>query len=402
MTVGLISTRLSGVDGVTLETAKIKYILEEAGHEVVSFAGLLEERFLPGVEYPPAHFAYPDNVELNADAFGSDTRSDWVSGRIRQQVDDLNNHLRAWVEQFGVDVIIPENALSIPLQLPLALAIAELVLETGIPCVAHHHDMVWERERFWPNGVPDIIGAVFPPPGHQFTHMAICSAQCEDIARRVGRPVTLVPNVMDFQSGPEPGDAERFRDYAGISDDNILLLQPTRIVPRKSIETTIDIAERLGDSTVRVVVTHPNEDEVKDYWPFLVEHAERRGVDFRLAPIDTPDSPSLEDAYAAADLVCYPSIIEGFGNALVESMFFRRPLVVNRYPVYNRDIAPTGVRFLDFDRLITNELLEEINKCLSDPAHYAEAVEHNYQVGLDNYSYEVLRERVVPLFAHLD
>ena len=401
MRVGLVSTRLSGVDGVTLETYKVRQVLQEVGHEVFAFAGLLEDRFLPGVEYPPAHFDHPDNVALNADSFGTDTRPDWVSGQLRARTDDLNNRLRAWVDQFGIDVIVPQNVLSIPLHLPLALAIVELTLETGIHCVAHHHDMAWERERFWPNAVPDVIGAVFPPAGHQFNHMAISSRQCEDIARRVGRPVTLVPNVMDFQNEPEPGDGVRFRRYAGVADDDIVLLQPTRIVPRKNIETTIDLAERLEDPRVKVIVTHPNEDENKDYWPFLVAHAERRGVDFRLAPIDTVESPSLADAYAAADLVCYPSIIEGFGNALVEAMLFRKPLVVNRYPVYKRDIAPTGVRFLEFDRLITNELLDEIHQCLSDPDHSAEATAHNYQVGLKRFSYEVLRERMLPLFARL-
>lgn len=399
--VGLVSTRLSGVDGVTLEAFKVKQVLEEAGHEIVSFAGLLEERFLPGVEYPPAHFEDPDNMALQAETFGSSTRPDWVSGQLRRSTDDLNNRLRAWVDEFHVDVILPENALSIPLQLPLALAIAELVLETGIHCVAHHHDMVWERERFWPNAVPDVIGAAFPPPGHQFTHMAISSRQCEEISRRVGQPVTLIPNVMDFQNEPAPGDGAAFRAYAGIHERDILLLQPTRIVPRKNIETTIDLAERLGDPTVRVVVTHPNEDEVKDYWPFLMEHAERRGVDFRLAPINTPDSPSLADAYAAADLVCYPSLIEGFGNALVETMLYRRPLVVNRYPVYNRDIAPTGVRFIEFDRLITNEVLDAVSRCLADPGSYAEALDDNYQVGREQFSYEVLRERMLPLFSRL-
>ena len=401
MRVGLVSTRLSGVDGVTLESFKIKHILEEAGHEVEAFAGLLEERFRPGVEYPPAHFAHVDNVALNSDMFGTDTRPDWVSGQLRQRTDDLNNRLREWVDRAGIDVVVPQNALSIPLQLPLALAIAELVLETGIPCIAHHHDMVWERERFWPNAVPDVIGAVFPPAGHQFTHMAINSHQCEEISRRVGRAVTLIPNVMDFEAGPEAGDGPAFRTYAGISANDILFLQPTRIVPRKNIETTIDLAERLGDPRIRVVVTHPNEDEVEDYWPYLVEHAERRNVDFRLAPIDAPGSPSLADAYAAADIVCYPSLIEGFGNALVESMYYHKPLVVNRYPVYNRDIAPTGVRFLEFDRLITNQLLDDVTHCLSDMGHYAEAVEHNFEIGLRNFSYEVVRERMLPMFARL-
>ena len=42
------------------------------------------------------------------------------------------------------------------------------------------------------------------------------------------------------------------------------------------------------------------------------------------------DAVALADAYAAADLVCFPSLVEGFGNALVEAIYHRKPLFVNR------------------------------------------------------------------------
>jgi hypothetical protein len=40
---------------------------------------------------------------------------------------------------------------------------------------------------------------------------------------------------------------------------------------------------------------------------------------------------TLEDAYKAADLVTYTSGFEGFGNAFVEAIYHRKPIVVNRY-----------------------------------------------------------------------
>ena len=49
---------------------------------------------------------------------------------------------------------------------------------------------------------------------------------------------------------------------------------------------------------------------------------------------------TLWDAYPHADLVTYPSLYEGFGNALLETIYFKRLAVVNRYPVYVADLAP--------------------------------------------------------------
>ena len=44
------------------------------------------------------------------------------------------------------------------------------------------------------------------------------------------------------------------------------------------------------------------------------------------------------DGYIAADVITYPSLYEGFGNALIESVYFRKLVVVNRYAVYDADI----------------------------------------------------------------
>ena len=38
----------------------------------------------------------------------------------------------------------------------------------------------------------------------------------------------------------------------------------------------------------------------------------------------------------------YPSTYEGFGNALLEAIYFRVPVVINRYSIYVQDIEPKG------------------------------------------------------------
>jgi hypothetical protein len=43
---------------------------------------------------------------------------------------------------------------------------------------------------------------------------------------------------------------------------------------------------------------------------------------------------SLADIYPHADFVTYPSLIEGFGNAFLEAIYFRKPLLMQRYDGY--------------------------------------------------------------------
>src|SRR6266542_758131 len=151
-----------------------------------------------------------------------------------------------------------------------------------------------------------------------------------------------------------PGDGAAYRQAAGLDPEDLLLLQPTRVVPRKGIETTLQLAYELADEHVKVVVSHEEGDEGPQYGQFLRDEAERLGVDLRFVPaavdpVDEPGKPLLADAYAAADLVSYPSRYEGFGNALLEAFFYRCPVLVHRYPVYARDIAPTGVRCIEIE-----------------------------------------------------
>jgi glycosyltransferase involved in cell wall biosynthesis len=402
--VGMVGTRFAGLDGVSLEADKLGTVLEDEGHQVVWFAGELGDRFRPGLLHPPAHFGHPAIRSLEAELFGKRPPTPAAIRSLRDRTRELKTALRWFLRDFEVDVLIVQNALCLPMNVPLGVALAELLAETGVPAVAHHHDFAWERERFRRPQLPDMLRAAFPPALPGLWHVVIQSAAREQLQRRRGIASTVLPNVMDFEEEPVPGDGAAYRAAAGLGPDDLLLLQPTRVVPRKGIETTLRLASELDDGHVKVVVSHHEGDEGFGYGRRLREEADRLGVDLIFAPVraeyeQDPTRPLLADAYAAADLVCYPSRYEGFGNALLEAIYHRRPLLVNRYPVYVRDIAPTGVECLEIDGGLSPEAVARAAKLLEDPGQWRDSAERNYEIGRRHFSFAVVRERFLPLIA---
>ncbi len=383
MNIGMIGTRFAGLDGVTLESIKVAEVLESMGHRVSWFAGQLDDSFVPGVEYPPAFFGSTANERINGAVFGvRECDPDW-GRRIEDAVVELSEAIDEWSQ--GVDVVMPQNALAIPMQIPLGVAIARWARRTNRPVLAHHHDFAWERDRFWPNAINGYLEEAFPPTGARIGHLVINTLARDALKERTGADALVLPNVMDFAHPPPAGDGALFRRHAAIPAENRILLQPTRMVPRKGIEDTLELAARLG-ADLSVVVTHPEPDEGSAYVETLTALAGDLGIDLRIVPAVPP--VRLADAYAAADLVCYPSRIEGFGNALLEAAYYRKPLLVNRYPVYVADIGPAGLQAIEMDGEMTSSIVAAARHWIEEPEAWTDAVEHNYGVCRDHFSYE--------------
>ncbi len=399
MRVGLISTRFAGLDGVSLEAAKLVPVIREAGHDIAWFAGELGDEFQPGLEVPAAHFGGEDNAALQGRAFGSDIPDPALATEIRARAATLKSDVIRFLDGFDIDVAYVHNALSIPMQLPLGIAVTDALVETGVPAVGHHHDFGWEKPRFDECTVSGIVEGYFPPKVDGLRHVVINSLAATALAERTGLDSTLLPNILDFERGPEWAlDPSSYRQQAGISEDATVLLQPTRVIERKGIEATIELAARLGQQAT-VVFSHP-EDRDERYWAELVSLADSGGVELvscSASPVSHGTTSWLGDVFAAADLVCFPSIQEGFGNALVEAVFFRRPLFINRYEVYVADISPMGIRAVEMNGEVTDDVVAQVQRLLSSPTQVTEMVEHNYRVGLEHMSHQVVRERLIPL-----
>jgi glycosyltransferase involved in cell wall biosynthesis len=111
----------------------------------------------------------------------------------------------------------------------------------------------------------------------------------------------------------------------------------------------------------------------------------------------TPDGRkiyALGDIYPKADLVTYPSSVEGFGNAFLEAIYYKRPLVVNNYSIYEADIKPKGFQVIEFDGFISEKTLEEVRSILKHPERAKQQSEHNYELARRYFSFTMLERRL--------
>ena len=353
--IGFVATRISGTDGVSLEIQKWTEVLQGMGHECFFISGQSDRPPDRSQVIGEAHFKHPSIQEINRQCFGRERRTPQASAEIHEMTWVIKEKLQSAIGRFGLELIIAENCLTIPMNIPLGLAVVEVVMETGVGCIAHHHDFVWERERFLVNAVDDYLRTAFPPALTQMQHVVINSQAAREFSRRTGLPCRVIPNVMDFDRPPEPLDeyGRGFRQSIGLSADDFLILQPTRVVPRKGIEHSVELVRQLDDPRCKLVITHGSGDEGDAYPDRVRRYAELMGVEVIFAAPwiadrrgTAPDGRrqyTVADAYRQADLISYPSTYEGFGNAFLEAIYHRKPIVCNKYAIYRTDIEPCGL-----------------------------------------------------------
>jgi glycosyltransferase involved in cell wall biosynthesis len=400
--IGFVSTRFAGTDGVSLESSKWADIFERNGHDCYWFAGLLDRDEKKCFPVPEAHFKYEQNEWINSQILGRKGRKQSVTQSIHELRSLLKSKLHEFIDHFNIDVLIAENALTIPMHVPLGLALTETIAETQVPTICHHHDFYWERVRFSLNAANDYIRMAFPPNLSVIKHVVINSEAQEQLAHRTGISSIVIPNVLDFANPPRVDikNTRVFRQEMGLTPDDWVILQPTRIIQRKGIEHAIELIKELKDDRCKLVVSHEAGDEGFEYVEWLKEYASEHHVDFRLVKINMADpwnsgggskaKYSLWDVYPNADFITFPSLYEGFGNAFLEAIYFKKPLLVNRYSTFVRDIEPLGFDLAVMDGFLTKKTAKTVREILESRLRRKKMVSRNYAIAARHFSYDVL------------
>jgi glycosyltransferase involved in cell wall biosynthesis len=212
----------------------------------------------------------------------------------------------------GADVVVADNVLSLPMDPAVTAGVARAL--RGRPAIVRHHDLPWQRPQWRDRRVDD---------DRAWAHVVINSRSATELRDRQGIDAAVLPNrfPLDGWLPPRPHEGR-------------VVLHPVRAIPRKDVPAAVALAERLGAT---YWLTGPAEDGYADELAEVLAGAS--------CPVRHEPAPSMAAAYAVADVVAFPSTVEGFGNPVIESALARRPLAVRRYPVLVDDLEPFGFRW---------------------------------------------------------
>jgi glycosyltransferase involved in cell wall biosynthesis len=294
----IVSFRLGGSDGVSIEAAKWSSALQHLGFHTLSVAG-----------------------SGSADLI--------VSGLGIGATDPLDPLQLADALE-PADLVVVENVCSLPLNPAAAVALASL--RAGRPTILHHHDLPWQRPQF----------AHHPPPptDDAWRHVTINKLSEAELAERHITSTTIY-NTFDIDARAGDDARQSTRLALGVDPGVRLVLQPTRAIQRKNVSGGVALAERLGATFWLLGGPEDGFDEQLDS---VVSNARCPVI------LGTPPRvpTSIANCYAACDVVVLPSTWEGFGNPAIESAVHRRALAVGPYPVA-KELARHGFKWFQID-----------------------------------------------------
>lgn len=412
MRIGIIIGRIGGVDGVALETEKWIDVLKRLGHEVFIMSGEFESWNMDDEHdflYPVlSFFSVEAEWEQRKAFYEPDKEPHALLEHVEHTSTIICETMLTWVADKKIDAILSENASALPCHLSMGVAIKKLILKTSLPIVTHDHDFHWERGQRYVSVHPEINQYVddnFPLLLPNVKHAAINTFGVETFKNRFNLDATLVPNVMDFNRiyGVPTPENKFFLRNVGVKEDDIALLQVTRIVRRKGIETAISLIDMLDDKKLKLVITgNNNDDENKEYYNELIDQIHELNLSNQVifTAHKVLDHKDLSDVYAHGRAATYFSTYEGFGNAFVETVLAKKPIFVNNYkPVYMQDIGNKGFETVMIENsVLTPESVLQMSDIIYNPKRCIEIGEYNFNIGKKYFSYDVLEEKLSALF----
>lgn len=454
-TVAFVQHRLGRTDGVSLEVDKWRKILERRGHTVHYLAG---NEDVPGGHFIPELYPFD---ETTSRILRNATRelTDYPDAKalladVRQHADRIKPAMLRFLREEKIDLLFPNNLVSVGYNLAGMQALVEAIDETGVKTVCHNHDFWWEDSgEVFPTG-PEVVAfyeKYAPPVRDNVRHCVINRLAQAELRKRKGVEARVVPNVFDFNIAPGGIDDYNrdFREAIGVGANDLLFLQATRVLDRKAIELAIDVIAELQKPAHRQALesqplydgrTFTAESKIvlvcagyvegiglsTAYPQALIDKAKELGVEVIWCGEQVKHSRgtdqeekiySLWDTYAHADFVTYPSVWEGWGNQFIEALYERLPVVLFEYPVYVTDLAQVGFEVVslgqktagtDSHNLVTvpGEVLAtaapQIIRLVQDADHRKGVVDGNFDRAREHFSLEALEAILAEIFEEND
>ena len=447
--------RVGMTDGVSLEIEKRMDILNTLGYDSFLVSGPKSKNSDYIID--ELNFDSPKIVSLTQDFFDPNLKEDLIPSLL-DELDKVSLKIKeALIEIIKFekpDFLFLHNIFSHGRHIAVSKAFLEIIEEYKIPTLGMHHDFYFERPQYTKVTHPKLLEYLkkyIPPVSPLIKHAVINTMTQGKLMERRGIQAQVITDTFDFKQEPwkkdeyNEGLVETFNSL-GISKDDIILLQATRIVSRKSIEFTIQLVKYMNEnnllksyinetlynnkkisnkSKIHLLIVGYAEDDGLEYLnelkyissklPYIhflsdIIHAER-GFE------NGHKQYSLWDCYSHVDAVSYPSTFEGWGNQFIEAVFAKLPIICFEYPVFKTDIKPFGYKYISmgnkFEENDNFSYLKTLNKdqicktsdkllkCLFNK-ETINILDENFKIGCAYHSYNSLKKNLKEVFQTLN
>jgi glycosyltransferase involved in cell wall biosynthesis len=429
-------------DGVSLEIEKRAEAYRNKGFDVYYLGGK------DGLERPNT-FVVPEilikndwNLQFIKSAFETfDQTEESLLKTYQKYESEIYNNVYRILEELKPDLIYVHNVFSHAYNLPATFGIIRALDKYKIKTVVVNHDFWYEREKFLHSPfkfIQDILSQLPPDRDYIIKHQVINSIAEEELYKRRNIKAHRIGDYFNFDIIHAEKDTYNsdVKECLGIKEDDLVVLQATRITERKGIENAIRFVKvlqeklRLMDrveirgkvftkeSKVYLLLTNFIEVDAKDYSEKLKNLAKHLDVNViwasnkfmpeRGVSSNNQKVYSFWDAYLMADLVTYPSLLEGFGNQFLEAIYFRLLPVVFEYPVFLKDIKNEGYEYISLENIVNitenglnfvpdETILKAVTKTiqlLQDQSEYSRITENNYKIAKLNHNHGSLEKDI--------
>jgi mannosylglucosylglycerate synthase len=429
--IGIISGKLGGVDGVSLEADKWIKVLGECGHKLFTIAGVhnnilrdvpRDNQFeIPKIRFDSNEQKYYERLifpHFTKDPpYLNRNKKKYLYHELMTEGRTVANEILEYVQKNDIDVLIAENTNAMPMSLLGGIGVYTLATEKRLATIFHHHDFWWERSRFSNSVLDSLLNKIMPPTDLGLEHAVISSYAAHILSSLKRVHPYVIPNCEDFHNPVRIDDYNSdFREEFGFKETDILILQPTRIVRRKRIEDSIELVGRLihkypkiAGKVQYIISLYQGDEPDSEYIDEIKYFAASKEVSLhlisdRVASVRGTNAKGQKmytnrDVLVNSDLVTYLPIWEGFGNALLEAIAAKIPIVNTTYLVYKTDIKVTGIKNIEirdnYDEngrlVIRDKTLDEIYTLLVNHEKRTEIVEHNFSVAIREFGLDSLK-----------
>jgi glutaredoxin len=333
----------------------------------------------------------------------------------------------------------------------VAIALERVIEKHNLDVLAQHHDFYWERKdgvNYSCDFAKEMAEEYIPPKNKEYHHVVINQQGHDTLLKKKGLESTIVPNVFDFKQHLWEVDEynKDFKESLGFTKDDVIFLQATRIVIRKSIELAIDLISVINEMKPSLIgktlydgriinentsfkllcVGYSSDDSTGTYVDRLQKRAKNKNVEIVFKGdyishsreiVNGIKKYSLWDSYVFADIITYPSYWEGWGNQFLEGLFAKVPIVVYEYPVFITDIKDRGfdyislgstytvddkTKLIEVEQSILTKAANKTIKYLLDNNYRVRNINMNFELGRDHYSMQTLKGYLKELIKEFD